>query len=133
MSNINELAILITKKIESELMRQFFHNKETPSFFHIRKTILNTLEGCMGELSVTLRSDLELDDHMDISVRESIVNAKLRAATFKVVEGIIDQPEFFEKIVYKDEYSPLENTRRSIIVVKTANLLKQNAAKIEGE
>jgi len=40
----NEIAIELTKKLEHEIVFQFYNNRESPSYFNIRRTILDILD-----------------------------------------------------------------------------------------
>ena len=61
MSNlINDLAIVLTKKIEGDLVRVFMDGKKSPSFYNIRETLIDTLSENMDILSFSTSESPEM-------------------------------------------------------------------------
>lgn len=131
MIELNDLSILLTKKIESELVRQFFQNKEQPNFYSIRKTILNVLEENMDVLSIQNVVSHEMLSQMTKEMIENYKNHELKKNAVMLVEKIIDSEDHFEKWVYEDEYSNFKKTTKSIIVLKTGKICKEIRRKNE--
>lgn len=127
MSALNDLAIVLTKKIEQDLVIAFMSQKHhSPSFFNIRETILATLRQNMEVLSVEMKDSPMMLKDMPVKQREDYTNYQLEKCAHEVVKLIMKGDEFFEKYEFKDEYDHYRNVTRTIAVVKTGKIARES-------
>lgn len=134
MSDINNLAILLTKKIESEMYYNFRAElnpdgtvgapRKSLNFYQIRDTILEVLKNYMSELYIETKVSPMMLKQMDKKQIESFMNSALRIEASKVVSKIMEDSDFFTSFVYEDDYD-LYREIKSIIVLKTNKILKE--------
>lgn len=123
--NLNNLAIVLTKKIEADLVEAFHEKgKIPPSFYNIRRTLVETLENYMGDLAISESWDQKMLDSMTPQMAAGYKNHQLEKQACEIVKTIIESHDYFDKFEFKDEYDRYRSITRSIIVLKTGKIRK---------
>ena len=123
---LNDLAIVLTKKIEWKLYQVFGDKgKIPPSFYNVRETILEVLKENMEVLAIEETESPRFARELKPELLERIVNDQLRSNACRVVEMIFKSKDHFDKFVFEDEYSYYKTTRRTIAVIKSAKIARE--------
>jgi len=130
MNYINDISILLTQKIEHDLVHEFAHKGSVPTFRNIRETIFKTLtEYIQVYFSEEFESEAELAQ-LSEKMLVDIKNHKLERAACEFALQILQNEEVIHKFVYesdknKDNYSTYKNTTKYIPVIKLQKLLNE--------
>lgn len=122
---LNDLAIVLTKKIERNLVKAFLNQKHPPSFFNIRENILEVLQENITILQVQTTESPEMMREMRPNRVEEYKNDQIKRATYQVIESIFESPDYFNKFIFEDDWDHFRKTTHSIAVVKTAKIVKE--------
>jgi hypothetical protein len=129
---LNDLAILITKKIENELVMLCYSVtqadpktiRQAPNFYMIRHNILTALSEVMASFSVQINEAPESYRDIPPATVLEIQNYNLKKQAATVVEHILSSDDYVDKYVYEDEWSLYRSTTRTIVLVKAAAIKK---------
>lgn len=140
--NINNLAIILTKKIERSVI-QLCHKqleaidlKESdsleidtaimpPSFWEIRATILEVLSEYMEESFIHFGPRHESRSMMQPLEYESYIREQRECALKQFIHMIIENEEIFDSNIQKDELNYGSTLTRNIIFIKTGKLKRE--------
>lgn len=136
---INDLAIILTRKIERDLYhacgdlngcdREEFVDqiKKCPSTWEIRNTIYLTLERYMNVLCLNVSTAPEVERDLRPDDLKRVREDKIQRQAVMAVKHIMDDDEHFLYRDYSaDEFYPLRNEYREIVVLKTGLINKDS-------
>lgn len=142
MSNAsNRIAIEITKRIESEIVKNFMprevvtcfnekgienyaenlieSGKLTPSYFYIRETIYNVLYKYIKDMHV----EITLDTYIPIKHREIYQNQKIQQSASKIISELLEEDSFFFSDYEEDKYYCCQKKNYRLSFIETKDLL----------
>lgn len=128
---LNELAIILTKKIESELMTAICRAngimeepklKFAPNFFHIRKGILSVLTEYLDVLHVETRN-FPINEEISDEIIAKIKEEQLKKEACILVQRIFERDDLFLKRAIDSDYERFILATKDIVVLKTGKLL----------
>lgn len=128
MIQLNDLAIILAKKIEAGLVSEFDYSskaRSSPSFYNIREQILKTLQEYMEVLVVEEKDSPYMLREMSPKQIEDYRNSQLESQAYRIVKRILDGPDYFSKFESRDEYGTWRNVTSSIVVLKTAKIERE--------
>lgn len=125
---LNDLAIILTKKIDAEIVRLCAEVTraapdtlaQAPNFFHIRERILATLESYMDVITVRTESSPGTEERYSPEIIKQIRNAELEKEAGFLVKAILQSPDHFARFEFNDEWDRFRSVTKDIVVLKTA-------------
>jgi hypothetical protein len=147
MNDLNDLAIELTKKIESALVYAFApqismnddgstssqtngNSRLPPSTYHIRETILQTLANHVTHLNVKIESSDVGTYDLSESTKKAIYDEQMRKAALYLAEELLKDKEISHYYTYenanKDGFALYRTQYFVVPVLKLGNLEKRN-------
>lgn len=128
---LNDLAIILTRKIQSELMSAIMRAngiderkdaiKFAPNFFHIREAILKTLSTYMDVLHVETTS-YPTDERFSDEIIKNIKREELKKEAAILVQTMFERDDLFLKDEMSDDFQRWRLATKDIVVLKTGKL-----------
>lgn len=145
---VNDLAIILTKKIEGDLVYAFFSdaqcvsvcnsdsmplpdvnlNHKQPSFYNIRETILKSLNEYLDVLILKQKDSPMMLAQMSDSMRMDYTRDQERKIACDIVERIINSEDHFDISTYDDKDYYRSKTR--FIAVLKSGLIARDCNKV---
>lgn len=124
----NDLAIILTRKIEIAVVDICMQVsrvdekrlREAPNFYMIRTAILRTLEKYIDVLAIDMGSSPHAESEYTDEIIKQIRDLEIKNIAAGIVEQVVRSKEHFLVIETEDDFSRWRNTRREIMVLKTA-------------
>lgn len=133
---VNDLAIILAKKIDSEIMRSisqlnpFLKEKDiqeirsAPNFFIVRALIVTTLEEYMDVLRIQTTSSPLAEREYTPEILAKIRDHEIRKVAAQTVEAIASSPDYFKIEEYAEEWDRFKIIDRSIVVLRTGKIFR---------
>lgn len=125
---INDLAIVLAKKIEGDLVQAFVSDDMSPSFYNIRETLVKTLQENMDVMALESKDSPMMLKDMTPKQFEEWTNHQLEKSARALSSLILKSDDHFERFEFKDEYDRYRNITSSIIVLKAGKIARESLA-----
>lgn len=125
MSDINNIAIALTQKIEQAIVYEFAaeKGKRSPSYYNIRETILRTLREYIEIYSSSVVGSPRELEQMPKNILEDYMHHKKKVAGAQLAEAVLENTDITKRWAYSDEFSRNRTINVTLPVIKLNKLI----------
>lgn len=113
---INNLAIALTKKLETAIIETFIKNKTSPSYYNIRSILFTELSGFIKTLHVEMKDSPMMINSMPEEMKAGWSKQVLKRQAQEISELILGT-KFINQWEFVDDYSYYRSISTTVALI----------------